>query len=341
MNVSTFLAELRSNDIHLTADGDRLRCNAPTGALTPDLQDQLRQRKSEILEFLRTAEAIAKQQQAIVPLQPRGTRIPVFATGGHNGDVFAYRDLVRHVGDDQPFFGLHPPGLDGSSRQLTRVEDLAAYFAAQIQAFRPNGPYIIAGYCAGGAVALEIAQQLLQRGAAISFLALFGCAYPAWYRFSFRYWWERVVMHTQVLATLPSLTERRQYLNDRIRARLKAMRDQRSPAATDPVSIARFKFEQTTIAAVRRYRPKRFAGRVCLFVPSREWLRLSRDAPASWRAVAPNIEEYWGPETCIHERMLMEPDAPVFAELFRQCRDNSSMDVVPLARRQGAELGWL
>ena len=158
--VPTFLAELRSRDVEVWADGDHLRCAAPAGVLTPDLRDQLQQRKSEILEFLRSAKELAQQQRAIVPLQPHGTRTPMFGVAGHNGDVFCYRALVQHLGEDQPFFGLQPPGLDGRSEPLTRVEDLAAYFAAQIRTFHPNGPCIITGFCAGGGVAFELGRQL-------------------------------------------------------------------------------------------------------------------------------------------------------------------------------------
>ena len=178
MNLQLFLADLYTREVQLWADGDRLRCKAPAGVLTPTLRDQLLERKNEILAFLRTAEAVAGQSRAIVPLQPLGARPPVFAVAGHNGDVFAYRTFAKHLGNDQPFFGLEPPGLDGESEPLERVEDVAAYFAEQIQAFRPNGPYIIAGYCAGGAIAYELARQLSQRGAAIGFLALLAAPYP-------------------------------------------------------------------------------------------------------------------------------------------------------------------
>ena len=37
--VPALLAELRSRDIHVWADGDRLRCNAPADVLTPELRD--------------------------------------------------------------------------------------------------------------------------------------------------------------------------------------------------------------------------------------------------------------------------------------------------------------
>jgi len=338
VSVQAFLAELRTRDIYVRADGDRLRCNAPTGVLTPDLRDQLQKRKSEILDLLRTADAIARQQPAIVPMQPRGTRTPVFAVGGHNGDVFAFRDLVRHLGDDQPFFGMHPPGLDGDSVPLERIEDLAAYFAAQIQAFRPNGPHIIAGYCAGGALALELARQLQQRGAAISFLALFGCPYPTCYRLlpNLLYLGKRVLMHAQVLATLSSFKECCQYLVARLRARLNAARNERTPAGSDPESMVKFRFEQATMAAVRRYFPRQFSGRVCQFLPNTAWLRPDDPrqgwrSPAAlrWRSVALHAEEHYGPDSVDSDRMLIEPHAPAMAELFRKCLEKHAAEVAP------------
>src|SRR5258708_39594275 len=113
VNTPSLLATLRDRDILVWAEGDQLRCSAPTGALTRDLRDELRLRKSELLSFLRSASSLAKQQRAIVPLQPQGKQPPIFAFGGHNGDVFCFRSLARHLGEDQPFFGLQPPGLDG------------------------------------------------------------------------------------------------------------------------------------------------------------------------------------------------------------------------------------
>src|SRR2546427_4124143 len=79
VSVATFLAELRSRDMEVWADGDQLRLNAPAGALTPELRDHLQRRKTDILEFLHAAGALAKQQRAIVPPQPPGTGTPIFA----------------------------------------------------------------------------------------------------------------------------------------------------------------------------------------------------------------------------------------------------------------------
>jgi len=320
--IYSFLAQLRERDIQISADGDRLRCSAPPGALTPQLRDELHQRKDEILKFLNSAGALARRQRAIIPLQPHGKLTPVFAVAGHNGDVFCYRTLAQHLGQDQPFFGLQPPGLDGQSEPLTRVEDLAAYFAGQIREFRPTGPRIVAGYCSGGGIALELARQLRSEGAGVSFLALFGCPFPTWYRrgsqlrYRLVHQIKQAARHTGALASL-SFAEQRSYVAERWR-NLKEQRAAANPLAPDPVLEQRDKVGRATIAALRRYVPGRFDGRVGLFWPRKAWLH-HHSVLLQWQSIASCLEEYFGPDDCTGDTMLREPFAPALAELFRQC----------------------
>jgi thioesterase domain-containing protein len=324
VSVAAFLAELRSRDIQVWTDGDQLRCNAPTGLLTPELRDELRQRKRDVVEFLRSADVLARQGPAIVPLQPRGMRVPVFAVPGHNGDVFCYRALAQHLGDDQPFFGLQPPGVDGQSVPLACIEDLAAYFAAQIRAFRPSGPLVIAGFCAGGTIAFELARQLLQHGAAIRFVALFASPYPTTYRAlpqlrqRLAHLMERVTEHGREL-TSHSYDEGRMYLTA-MRRRFEARRNASRHAAPDPVLVLRARIQAATAAGLRRYTPQYFAGRVSLFLPNKDWLGPGT-ALMRWQRVTRDLEQYCGPDGCEGDHMLLEPNVQAIAELFRRCRE--------------------
>jgi thioesterase domain-containing protein len=326
VSAAALLSELRRRDIQIRVVGSELRCNAPAGALTPELRDQLQQHKNDVLQLLASAQALAGQERAIVPLQRNGKRASIFAVPGHNGDVFCYRALAQSLGEDQPFFGLQPPGLDGQGEPLRRVEDIAAYFAAQIRTFQPHGPYIVAGYCAGGAVAFELAQQMLRGGAAIRFVALFGCPYPSYFLLRTQLWQglahqvERVGKHSRELAS-QSWSGRRRYLAEKLRQRKalrKALRNADQAAALDPVLMRRAKVERGTLSAVRRYTPSHFAGSVHLFLPSRQWLR-SGVAALRWRALAERAEEHFAPDECKSSDMLRERNAPAFAELFRRC----------------------
>lgn len=332
MTVTALLEELRIRNVEVRADGDLLRCAAPAGVLTAELRDQLKTRKAEILEFLRAASVMAQQPRAIVPLQPRGSRPPVFAIPGHNGDVFCYRALSQHLGDDQPLFGLQPPGVDGQSEPLTSVEELAAYFAEQIRAFRPDGPYLLIGYCAGGAIAFELGRQLRQQGATVGFVALVATPHPSWHRplSQMRYrlgqQLERVGTHVRALASR-SLREGLTYIREKVRA-LRERRWARTVETPDPLLALRAKIEAATIAAVRRYEPRYFGGRLLLFLPTREWLHKG-DALLSWKAVAHETETCCGPDGCPVDQMLREPYASASAELFRRCVDKVTLEPTP------------
>jgi thioesterase domain-containing protein len=320
VNAAAFLSELRRRDIQIWAVGGELHCNAKAGAMTPELRDELRQRKKDILQLLASAQALAAQERAIVPLQAQGQRTSIFGVPGHNGDVFCYRALARHMGDDQPFFGLQPPGVDGQGEPLTRVEQIAAYFASQICAFQPQGPYIIAGYCAGGTIAFELTQQLLRSGAAVRFLALFGSPYPTYFRFPTQLW-QRLADQVERTGKLArelagrSWEARREHLAEKLRQR-RARRDADKAAAADPLLAVRAKVEQATLSAVRRYGPAgHLAGRILLFLPARQSLRAGV-AMLRWRSMAARSGEYFGPDRCTGYDMLREPYAGAFAELF-------------------------
>ena len=295
---------------HRGRDRRRASCAAArrAGALTPELRDRLKERKTDILDFLRQAKTLAAQARAIVPLQSRGTGVPVFAVPGHNGDVFCYRAFARHR-HEQPFFGLQPPGLDGRDRPLTRLEDLAGYFAAQIRAARPRRTGHHRRVLRRRHVAFELAQQLESAGTPVRFLALFGSPYPTFFR-PLRRTWNGLGAHARKLVARSSGGSLA-YLAERVRER-KLRRD-------DPLLALRVEVERATIAAVRGYTPGHFPGRLCLFLPTNAWARTRFGAPL-WRRVARTCEEYPGPDGCGADDLLIEPHAGALAALFRQCR---------------------
>jgi len=119
----------------------------------------------------------ASSWSSLVPLQPKGTRPAFFCVHGVGGNVVGFRDLVRHLGSDQPFYGLQPQGLDGKQECLTSIPSMAERYLQEIRHVQPEGPYRIGGYSFGGLVAYEMAQMLEAQGEQVALLALFD-AYP-------------------------------------------------------------------------------------------------------------------------------------------------------------------
>jgi amino acid adenylation domain-containing protein len=108
----------------------------------------------------------------LVPLKPDGTNPPFFCIHEGFGEVFVYRNLVKHLDAEQPFYGLQAQGLDGKHPPLKRIDQMAANYLTEIRSLQPTGPYYLGGFCAGGVVAYEMAQQLHRQGQEVALIVL-------------------------------------------------------------------------------------------------------------------------------------------------------------------------
>ncbi|MCP4696756.1 MAG: acyltransferase domain-containing protein, partial [Gammaproteobacteria bacterium] len=110
---------------------------------------------------------------ALVEIQAGDRRKPplflVHPAGGH---VYFYRDLARHLGAEQPVYGIQAQGVDGEAEPLARIEEMAAHYLEAIRVLQPAGPYFIGGSSSGGIAAFEMAQQLNALGQKTALLAM-------------------------------------------------------------------------------------------------------------------------------------------------------------------------
>jgi phthiocerol/phenolphthiocerol synthesis type-I polyketide synthase E len=161
----------------------------------------------ELARILR-GEVASSGCSALVSIQPSGSRPPFFCMHGAGGTVLMYRELSRHLGDDQPFYGLQSLGLDGSCAPLTSIEEMGSVYLKEIRKAQPRGPYFIGGYCMGGTVAFEVAQQLQREGETIALLAMFDTMnwhkIPLTIRSKTSHASQRVVFHASSFLSLDS-----------------------------------------------------------------------------------------------------------------------------------------
>src|ERR1700722_3067036 len=68
MTRDQLLTSLRETGVDLWREGDQLRYRAEAGTLTAELLQQLLEQKSEILKFLKQAEAPERQQPPLRPV---------------------------------------------------------------------------------------------------------------------------------------------------------------------------------------------------------------------------------------------------------------------------------
>lgn len=265
-DVGALVSKLRSREIKLWLEDDRLKCSAPKDALDEDTRRQLAQRKAELVAFLQESRALADPASTIVPIKRSGSRPPIFAVSGHGGDVFYLRTLGRDMDPAQPLIGIQPPGLDGRE-PLRTLEELARFQIGQIRNYRPHGPYLLAGHCAGGALAFEIAHQLTNAGESVAMLALIGAPFPS----QFSYLTRKMVRVRRILRILSrgSLGERFRFVLRKIHER--SHPPEEAAGISREVMAARDRVEDATVQAVYGYSPKPYPGRVDVFVAGDWW----------------------------------------------------------------------
>jgi thioesterase domain-containing protein/acyl carrier protein len=109
---------------------------------------------------------------SIIPIQRKGSLPPIFCVHPVGGLVNCYVSLARHLGSDQPFYGIQSLGMENGHAPDRTIENMATSYIAEMKKIKPAGPYQIAGYSMGATVAYEMATQLSNAGEEVSLLAL-------------------------------------------------------------------------------------------------------------------------------------------------------------------------
>ncbi len=115
----------------------------------------------------------------LVPFRVTGTRTPLFCVHGLDLTFLAMLRLTRHLPPDRPIYGLEWPGMAGDCLPPHTLSALVAMCLKQVRRIDPTGPYLLAGICLGGPVALEMARQLRHDGYEVKLVVMIESPYVA------------------------------------------------------------------------------------------------------------------------------------------------------------------
>jgi len=248
---------------------------------------------------------------SLVAVQSRGSKAPFFCVHGVGGLIIGFRDLARHLGEDQPFYGLQAQGMDGKRPVLTRVEDMATHYIQEICKVQAHGPYCLGGLCVGGWVAYEMAQQLRAQGEEVGLLAMLD---------TYTTHWSRRSLIIKLLRLSPSqsvafaIRKAGVYLKN---AGI-IMQMQFLPPALKEV-------REALHLASANYAPRPYPGRITFFRPAEKSIRDSDDPQAGWVELAVGgLEIVDVPGD--HNNILDEPQVRVLAQRLKVCLERPQND---------------
>jgi amino acid adenylation domain-containing protein len=289
----------------------------------------------------RESERTAGGRHRLITIEPGGDLPPLFWIPGGAGTMMLsrLRKLSSRLGSDQPFYAL---GTRRASRQpeIESVPERASEYVKIIRGSQPEGPYFLAGFCLGGAIAFEAAQQLVAQGERVAFLGLVNSWMPAdsipgsqWLLL----FAQRALYHLRTALGQGAGSAHR-YLLRRLRAARAAWEAQRkgeSAAGTelgvgedaaDGAPMGDDAILRATVALARSYAPQQFNGKVCIFVSAEaglEGVSARIDPRRAWRRVCRDCEAVELPGE--HDEMFDPPLVDVFArELGSRLRAVSS-----------------
>lgn len=112
----------------------------------------------------------------IVTIRKGGRATPLFLIHDGLGETLLYRGLALRLDGARPVLGIEPLRKADGNYAHTRIDEMATYYIGKVRSVQPEGPYLLAGLCAGGVIAFEMAQQLQAMGEQVAFVGVIDAA---------------------------------------------------------------------------------------------------------------------------------------------------------------------
>lgn len=194
--------------------------------------------------------------------------------------LFRLHHIVTRLHPEQPVYGLGstPPR---TVRDIETVEQRARNYLELVRRVRPHGPYCLVGFCAGGLVAFEMAQQLVAAGEVVALVGMINSGVPGYP--------EKIVdrllikverLRHQLAVAGAGGKNLVAYLSQKREEYSRAAKQDRALAeAAREVSVTGFRPDDEmhnevllaeTVKIFRNYQPRYFPGRISLFISDDE-----------------------------------------------------------------------
>jgi amino acid adenylation domain-containing protein len=263
----------------------------------------------------------AERRSPVVTIQPLGHKAPLFLVHAIGGTVLCYHGLSKHLGQERPIYGLQGIGLEDGLEPIADLPLMAGTYVQAIREVQPEGPYLLAGWSAGGNVAFEMARQLTVEGQRVSFLGLLDSTallYDSTPSLD-----EEAVLAELFPGEVPAVRQALQGLplDQRMEqvVRVACQRNRLPQGFTADQALRVYSTQRAIDQAIRRHVPDRYTGDVTLIRSS------------SRMNAAPHMGDHYGWDRLVegsvctmdaagdHFTMIAEPHCEALAKLIGKC----------------------
>jgi amino acid adenylation domain-containing protein len=259
----------------------------------------------------------------LVPIQANGSGTPLFCASRPNVNALGYAILARHLGSEQPVYGLQAqvpedPQIDFTQQQY---EDIAREYIKAMRSVQPRGPYHVIGQCQGAYIAFEMARQIEATGDRFGLLGII----DAWPEQNTRRKWLFALyllgkaLRSRALRILNKIKHASPSANQRgsIEPAASTALVANPGAAQSPDPISTRSLMLKTYFPGRDFKPPVISGKITLFTVGRSEFFRPRDKRKGWgdrTRGGVDVERIPGD----HLTLLRGPHSSVLAERIRR-----------------------
>ncbi|WP_225895366.1 non-ribosomal peptide synthetase [Dendronalium phyllosphericum] len=267
----------------------------------------------EQLAIILSKSALVKSWSYLVPLQPCGSKPPLFLCQG----ISIYQPLISYLDPEQPVYGLLSGHEQEKLVKQNRLEELAFDYIQEIKTLQPEGPYLLGGHSFGGVIAFEMAQQLISQGQKVALLVLLDTFLPGTTKAISSS--ERLSFHlNQLLQIGPT------YIVKNVIEKLSksygsfALKHKFFRIKTLEHLVGHAAYYGAVLKYAKHYVPQVYLGRITLFMAREKLVRVEPEL--GWtKLVAGELESYEIPGD--HFGLLKKPNVQLLAEKLKVAID--------------------
>jgi thioesterase domain-containing protein/acyl carrier protein len=248
----------------------------------------------------------------LIEIQVGGPKVPLFCVSMPNVNALGYRTLARHLGPEQPVYGLqaqYPEDLDEEYSQAA-VDRISTEYLESLRTVWPNGPYQFVGICRGAHIAFEMARRLEQEGEQVALLGIID-TWVVENTYSIFFHLEHYAGHLVGLTRL-GVGEQLSFLKRKAQAKL--TRGDKNSASAE---VRKRKLHELYFPGPS-FVPRTYEGRITVFRVQRQPRHRIRDLNLGWGKLAKGgIDLRFIPGD--HTTVLKEPHVQGLAAEMKAC----------------------